>query len=728
MRRNHSSTLAVASAIAVAAVFNPVRAEGPVSTAAPNDSKASASATMSATHRPPNILFIIMDDLGIDQLAPFNPLARFPAPTPNIDTLIRNGVSFDKAWMMPECSPSRTCFFTGRYPLRTGVNAAILDYDLPSAQVSPYEITTPQILVHAGYSSALIGKYHLGGPDNNPDGYRTPAALGWDYFNGNLHGGPPFIDTTLGGQTTNTALYPCGFPSGDRRGVCWFQDQGNQIRCDDNQGALYTGNDCVSLGGIPALTAKGRFAGTCAEATIQPDFTLYNGYYAWPRVINDGQGLKQSTSRQYMSIANTDDALQWIQEQSKGSHAGQPWMCTVSYNSIHTPYQPPPASLYPPGFTWPPGIPEGCKSDVQIKIVNYLMVFALDQEIGRLLVGAGLARRLPSGKLEYRPEATDTMIVLVGDNGTYISGVNMPYDPLRAKATPYQTGVTAPLVVAGPLVQEPGRRVSHLVNAVDLFTLFGEIAGLDVRSLVPSSHILDGQSLLPYLTNPGQPSFRQYNFTQLGSGVKAPSVQTWPCVLTVAGQKIGNDILFDTEELCSDAGGEWFGPPAPVVYDTCCDVRTNVYPKLIIQPSATWAVRNERYKLVKSDHASCDSDLNPYEFYDLKPTELNPVGLDTAENDLLQDPSNLTTEQLRNLSQLHEALNEILRSEPACHGDGNLDKVVNKEDANGVHRYWGQPSVFDVGNNGVTDQDDLDCVITNYGHDCLSRGPGQPCQ
>jgi hypothetical protein len=284
------------------------------------------------------------------------------------------------------------------------------------------------------------------------------------------------------------------------------------------------------------------------------------------------------------------------------------------------------------------------------------------------------------------------------------------------------------LVVAGPLVQEPGRRVSHLVNAVDLFTLFGEIAGLDVRSLVPSSHMLDGQLLLPYLTNPGQSSFRQYNFTQLGSGVKAPSVQTWPCVLTVAGQKIGNDILFDTEELCSDAGGEWFGPPAAVVYDTCCDVRTNVYPNLIIQPSATWAVRNERYKLVKSDHASCDSDLNPYEFYDLKPTELNPVGLDTAENDLLQDPSNLTTEQLHNLSQLHQALDEILRSEPACHGDGNLDKMVNKEDANGVHRYWGQPSVFDVGNNGVTDQDDLDCVITNYGHDCLSRGPGQPCQ
>jgi arylsulfatase A-like enzyme len=102
----------------------------------------------------PNILFIIMDDVGIDQLGTFNPQATNVVSTPNLDTLVHHGVAFNNCWMMPECSPSRVCFFTGRYPLRTGVTAAILDYDLPSAQISPYEVATPQVLAHAGYAGA----------------------------------------------------------------------------------------------------------------------------------------------------------------------------------------------------------------------------------------------------------------------------------------------------------------------------------------------------------------------------------------------------------------------------------------------------------------------------------------------------------------------------------------------------------------------------------------------
>jgi len=217
------------------------------------------------------------------------------------------------------------------------------------------------------------------------------------------------------------------------------------------------------------------------------------------------------------------------------------------------------------------------------------------------------------------------MLVLVGDNGTYLNSVNDPYDPLRGKATPYQTGVCGPMVVAGPMVRSPGRAVTNMVNAVDLFELFGEIAGVDVHSLVPSSHILDCQPLLPYLTNPGQPSIRRYNFTQLGHGAKPPSVQTWPGVFTVGDQKIGNDFLFNTQSLCEEDGGEWFGPGGTHgLYATCCEVRAALYTNMTIQPSNTWAVRNDRYKLVKSDHAPCDTNLNQFEFYDLQTNALNP--------------------------------------------------------------------------------------------------------
>jgi len=49
---------------------------------------------------PPNILFIIMDDVGIDQLKSFNPQA--PQVTPVMDTLVRQGIAFNNCWMMPE--------------------------------------------------------------------------------------------------------------------------------------------------------------------------------------------------------------------------------------------------------------------------------------------------------------------------------------------------------------------------------------------------------------------------------------------------------------------------------------------------------------------------------------------------------------------------------------------------------------------------------------------------
>ncbi len=467
---------------------------------------------------PPNILFIILDDVGIDQLGIFNPLDPDPVSTPNIDVIAQNGVRFTNCWMMPECSPSRSTVFTGRFPLRTGVDAAILSYDLPQAQLSPFEVTTPQVLSGARYQSALIGKYHLGGPDLNPAGFGTPAALGWDFYLGNLQGGPPFIDPTLGNQIADTTMYTCGFPIGDTRGACWFKGPSNQVLCDDNDGAGYTGHECVTLGGIPKLTADGGFAPACTPTAASPDFSGFNGYYAWQQVINDHGKVPVRTARKYMSTVQTDTAIDWILDQSQG----QPWMCTVSYDAIHTPYQQPPAHLYPPGFEWPPDVEEDCgKADAQ-KILGDLMLFAMDSEIGRLMVGIGLASRGPSGELIYDPQDSNTMVVLLGDNGTFVTSVRDPYDPLRAKATPYQTGVLAPLVVAGPLVQVPNRPVHHLVNSVDLFELFGEIAGIDVRSVVPSSHILDSRPVLPYLTNPDHPAIRQYNFTQLGDGVRPP--------------------------------------------------------------------------------------------------------------------------------------------------------------------------------------------------------------
>jgi hypothetical protein len=87
-------------------------------------------------------------------------------------------------------------------------------------------------------------------------------------------------------------------------------------------------------------------------------------------------------------------------------------------------------------------------------------------------------------------------------------------------------------MIAGPLVSSPNRDVESMVNIADLFQLFGEIAGIDVRKALPSSHILDSVGMLSYLTNPNQPSIRQTNFTQTGNNIHVTAPP--PCVVTLA--------------------------------------------------------------------------------------------------------------------------------------------------------------------------------------------------
>jgi hypothetical protein len=100
--------------------------------------------------------------------------------------------------------------------------------------------------------------------------------------------------------------------------------------------------------------------------------------------------------------------------------------------------------------------------------------------IGRLLVEVGLATRTHNGRLNYHPEATNTMVVIAGDNGSYFSAARLSFDPERGKGTPYQTGVRLllrDLPVPGPLRDGRG----NLVRA-----LAGRLAATDYRRVARS--------------------------------------------------------------------------------------------------------------------------------------------------------------------------------------------------------------------------------------------------
>lgn len=133
---------------------------------------------------PPNVLVIVTDDQGIDQVGVYAEHPK-PPPTPNIDALAAEGVLFRNAWASPTCSPSRGSILTGRLPRRTGLGSVIHpqeEYEMPLE-----EVTIAKMLGEArqDWSTAAIGKWHLAGP-SSPHAFKHPNLMGFDHFAGTL--------------------------------------------------------------------------------------------------------------------------------------------------------------------------------------------------------------------------------------------------------------------------------------------------------------------------------------------------------------------------------------------------------------------------------------------------------------------------------------------------------------------------------------------------------------
>ncbi len=140
--------------------------------------------SLAAQAQQTNVLLIIADDLGIDSLAAFNddPLASLP-PTPMIDNIQSNGITFNRFYAYSTCSPTRGSMMTGRYSFRTGVLSPNMgDYNL---QLNDF--TLPEALIESGVISnrlVQIGKWHLGQTADSPN-----VEGGWPHFSGALGGG-----------------------------------------------------------------------------------------------------------------------------------------------------------------------------------------------------------------------------------------------------------------------------------------------------------------------------------------------------------------------------------------------------------------------------------------------------------------------------------------------------------------------------------------------------------
>ena len=148
---------------------------------------------------PPNIVFILADDLGYADLSCYG---RRDFTTPNIDRLAAEGVRFVQAYAnSPVCTASRVALMTGRYQYRLpiGLEEPLRSTSKRVVGLPPEHPTLPSILKRVGYQTALVGKWHLGRPPAF-----GPLRSGYDRFFGFHAGvldyfthkfGPPDSDT-----------------------------------------------------------------------------------------------------------------------------------------------------------------------------------------------------------------------------------------------------------------------------------------------------------------------------------------------------------------------------------------------------------------------------------------------------------------------------------------------------------------------------------------------------
>jgi len=139
--------------------------------------------------RRPNILFIMVDDLGKEWISS---CGAEEIETPHIDALAQGGLRCTSAYSMPQCTPSRVTLLTGQYPWRTGwVN----HWDVPRWGVGYFDpkryTTVASLLKNAGYATAAAGKWQINDFRVTPDAMRQHGFDDWCLWTGYEAGNPP---------------------------------------------------------------------------------------------------------------------------------------------------------------------------------------------------------------------------------------------------------------------------------------------------------------------------------------------------------------------------------------------------------------------------------------------------------------------------------------------------------------------------------------------------------
>lgn len=139
---------------------------------------------------PPNVLLVILDDVGVDRVAAYGESKDAP-PTPTLTGLAEEGMIFRNAWANPVCSPTRAAIQTGRHARRSGLGYVVFP-ERDGPELPPDAVTIPEMLARADrpWDTSLVGKWHLGSSRSGPP-ETHPGRQGFAWYAStvdNLHG------------------------------------------------------------------------------------------------------------------------------------------------------------------------------------------------------------------------------------------------------------------------------------------------------------------------------------------------------------------------------------------------------------------------------------------------------------------------------------------------------------------------------------------------------------
>ncbi len=153
----------------------------------------------------PNVVIVLADDLGWNDVS----YHGSEIATPTIDNLAENGIELDRFYSQPTCTPTRAALMTGKTPMRLGIFGPLSKRTATGLPLS--EKLLPQYFKENGYSTYLVGKWHLGFRQKE----YLPTARGFDHFYGHLTGGVGYWDHVHGGgldwQRNGETVYETGY-------------------------------------------------------------------------------------------------------------------------------------------------------------------------------------------------------------------------------------------------------------------------------------------------------------------------------------------------------------------------------------------------------------------------------------------------------------------------------------------------------------------------------------